>query len=121
MCDATCLFLLGGHGLPLVGNHLQQLRVGQVRVRGLELLADLVLEDDVGRRGALRRVGVLGLGVALALLRAILVLRRECSLSLALGEAVERAWVSKRGLDTRLRRRRALYGIPCSISAVSGE
>lgn len=40
----------------------------------LEFLADLVLEEDIGRGGTLWGVGILGFGVALALLGSVWVL-----------------------------------------------
>lgn len=52
------------------------------RMFGLELLADLVLEHDVRRRGALRRVGILGLSHTLALSR-LSTLLNCCNFSLA--------------------------------------
>lgn len=45
---------------PCLGNISEDLAVGHVRVRGLDLFADLVLVEEIGRGRAFGRVGVLG-------------------------------------------------------------
>lgn len=52
----------------------------------LERLADLILEEDVGGRGAFGRVGVPGLGVPLALLGGVVVVEGDVGLALVLGK-----------------------------------
>lgn len=81
--DATCRLLLLGHVLPLLRDQAEQISVGEVGMLFLEFLADLVLKEDVGRGGALGRVGVLGFGSALALLGTVL-FWREMGPALAL-------------------------------------
>lgn len=93
--ETTCLLLQGGEVLPEVGDLAEELRVGELRVDLLELATDRVLEVDVGRRGALGGVGVLGLGVALALLGAVVVgrvgLALACARSVSGGDATRGA------------------------------
>ena len=83
--ETTCLLLLGGEVLPEVRDLVEELGVGEFRVELLELAADGVLEVDVGRRGALGGVGVLGLGVALTFLGAVVVVRVGLGLACARG------------------------------------
>ena len=73
---------------PLLSDEGKEFGIGEVGVVLLELLADLVLEKNVGRGGAFGGIGVLGFGVALALLGAVAVLGREGSLALALDMVV---------------------------------
>jgi len=83
--NATCLLLLIGHMFPLLRDHAQEVRIGEVGMLFLELLADLVLEEDVGRRGSLGSIGILGFGIAFSLFGTLAILEWVCGLALALG------------------------------------
>jgi hypothetical protein len=90
--NATCLLLLIGHMFPLLRDHAQEIRIGEVGMLLLELLTDLVLEEDVGRRGPLGSIGILGFGIAFSLLGTLAILEWVCGLALALGRLFGRDW-----------------------------
>lgn len=50
----------------------------------LEFLTDLILEEDIGRRGAFRRIWILWFGIPLALLGSFVVLQRAAGLAFVL-------------------------------------
>jgi hypothetical protein len=77
----------------LLGDHTQEIRIGEVGVLFLELLADFVLEKDVGRRGSLGSIGILGFGISFSLLGGLAVLGGMCDLSLALARLFRRDWM----------------------------
>lgn len=83
--NATCLLLLIGHMFPLLRDHAQEIRIGKVGMLFLELLADLVLEEDVRRRGSLGGIGILGFGIAFSLLGTLAILKWVRGLALTLG------------------------------------
>ena len=77
----TNIFLLPRHLAPSFGNLREELVVGDVRVLGLELLADLILEEKIRRRRTLRRIGVLRLRLPLPLALTIFVAPARLALS----------------------------------------
>lgn len=83
MRDTYGLFILA-HLLPNVRDHVEKLSIGELGMLVLELLANLVLKEDVGRRGAFRRVGVLWFRVALAFFGSLVIVESDVGLAFML-------------------------------------
>ena len=77
------LFLLT-HFLPHFGDHVQQLGVGKGRMLLLELLTDLILEKDIRRGRALRRVRILRFGIPFAFFGTLVLVERAGGLAFVL-------------------------------------